>query len=324
MVGRNGDIISLGQDGKVWSWDLATGKERRRMGESILALSPDGQVLAVAGGGGPARLWELASRRQITGLGPNVPVTDVAFAPDGRTLAFINGNGDVILHNWLSSEFLGRLCKGGAGGRQLFFSPDGRRLATAGNDESSVLIWDVSRMVDRRMPSISNPSDEELQHWWADLREHSPAKAYKAIWGFAAADADRSLPFLAKVLRPAKNVAPAAVARWIKELDSDDFEVRERASRELKQCGEAVVDALRQAKKGKTSVEQARRLDELLEELDPIPPEELRSLRALAALQHIGGQEAPKLVAVLAGGADGARLTREAKLALRRLNQGER
>ncbi len=114
-------------------------------------------------------------------------------------------------------------------------------------------------------------------------------------------------------------------AYWIKDLDSDEFSVR-TASRDLKQLGEAVVTALRQAKNGKPSAEQRRRLDELLEDsMDAVPgPDQLRSMRALAALQHIGGPKARKVVAALAAGAEGARLTREAKLALERLKRTEK
>src|SRR5437879_930903 len=45
-VWPNGEVISLGEDRKVRIWDLATGKEFRRMGESIKVLSPDGKLAA--------------------------------------------------------------------------------------------------------------------------------------------------------------------------------------------------------------------------------------------------------------------------------------
>jgi hypothetical protein len=112
----------------------------------------------------------------------------------------------------------------------------------------------------------------------------------------------------------------------INDLDSGTFEVREKASQELEQFGEAVVDALRKAKKGDVSVEQARRIEFLLAEFaGPVPgPEQLRATRAVAALEQIGSPEAEKVLARLAAGAEGARLTEEAKAALERLKRAGR
>jgi hypothetical protein len=102
--------------------------------------------------------------------------------------------------------------------------------------------------------------------------------------------------------------------------------VREKASRELERLGETVRDALRKAKKGDISVEQSRRIDRLLAMLTgPLPgPELLRATRAVAILEQIGGPEARKILARLASGASGARLTSEAKAAWERLKRAER
>jgi hypothetical protein len=88
-----------------------------------------------------------------------------------------------------------------------------------------------------------------------------------------------------------------------------------------------VVDALRKAKKkGGISVEQARRIDQLLAKLaGPVPgPEQLRAIRATAVLEQSGGPEARRILVKLADGAEGARLTREAKATLERLPRAER
>jgi hypothetical protein len=49
--------------------------------------------------------------------------------------------------------------------------------------------------------------------------------------------------------------------------------------------------------------------------------ERLRSLRAIEALELAGTQEAREVLATLAAGAEGARLTEEAKPALKRLQR---
>src|SRR5262249_26436080 len=204
----------------------------------------------------------------------------------------------------------------------VVFSADGRRLATAGGPDSSVLIWDVADRVNRPRLAVPKPSKEDLKRWWADLRDGNPSKASRAVWRLAAAP-EQTLPLLVDSLRPIKAPEPAVVARLIADLNNDDFEVRDKASRELAQFGEAVEGALRKAKKGEISLEQLRRIDRLLNLLPgPEPgPEQLRTIRAVAVLEQIGSPEARKVLAGLAAGADGARITQEAKSALERLEK---
>jgi WD40 repeat protein len=67
-----------------------------------MAFSPDGKLLATAGGDGSVRMWDLATRQAI---GAPLPadyggdVTGVAFSPDGKLLATAGGDGVVRLWN---------------------------------------------------------------------------------------------------------------------------------------------------------------------------------------------------------------------------------
>jgi WD40 repeat protein len=61
-----------------------------------IAVSPDGNRLASAGAGKDKtiRIWDLASRQEITGLRyavPEIRASQLAFMPDGRHLAFASG-----------------------------------------------------------------------------------------------------------------------------------------------------------------------------------------------------------------------------------------
>jgi hypothetical protein len=70
--------------------------------------------------------------------------------------------------------------------------------------------------------------------------------------------------------RPAARADARQVARWIAELDSDDFAKRDAAVRELEKQGAAVEAALRKALAGRPSPEARRRLSALLDRLHGI------------------------------------------------------
>jgi WD40 repeat protein len=62
-----------------------------------VAFSPDGRYLATAARNGVARVWELASGRQVAGMAHDKPLNGLAFSPDGRRLATASNDGTVRL-----------------------------------------------------------------------------------------------------------------------------------------------------------------------------------------------------------------------------------
>jgi len=64
-----------------------------------VAVSPDGALVATGSLDGTAKLWDLATGREVLTLfGHDGPVNTVAFSPDGRFLATVSGDGTVALH----------------------------------------------------------------------------------------------------------------------------------------------------------------------------------------------------------------------------------
>jgi hypothetical protein len=285
-----------------------------------VAFSADSSILAAGGVGeqasGDVRRWELSTGKELAPLhGHGDGVFAVAFSAGGRTLAV--GGRDKAIHLWevASGRERGRLVGHDGGVLALCFSHDGRRLLSSSFD-STGLVWDLSDWGSDQPPrgELSLP---QLQRYWQGLASEDPRRAWRAVWMLAGAPL--SVAFLGQRLRPAAPVDAAQVARWIAELDAEDFAVRQRAAAALSELGEIAAPALHRALEVRPSAEVRRRLGELLQELSRPSPRQLQQVRALEALEYADTPAARHILEELAGGAPQARLTLEARAALGRL-----
>lgn len=147
-------------DGIIVIWDTSSHSEIRRIefggtyGVSLpnatvnaIMFSPDGHSLVTANEDWTARLWDVATGRQLQqfaheGFYFNInAVYDIAFSPDGGYLATGSGDGTTGIWETQSGRQIACLT-GGISVRAVAFSPDGHYIATAGSD-SAARIWEM-------------------------------------------------------------------------------------------------------------------------------------------------------------------------------------
>jgi hypothetical protein len=153
---HDGRLASAGSDGTVRVWDTATGKavltltgHARAAGG--VSFSPDGDLLAAAGGAAPQRqqpgeiiVWDTTTGKEVRRLrGHAGGILGVAFSPDGKRLA--SAGFDETVRLWDTSSWAECRTLPGHTGRVwgVAFSPDGRLLASASSD-GTVRVWDAA------------------------------------------------------------------------------------------------------------------------------------------------------------------------------------
>ncbi|HEX3150706.1 MAG TPA: WD40 repeat domain-containing protein [Gemmataceae bacterium] len=329
-VALNGDRVHGKQ------WDLLSAKpiaewDGRHPDATMLArshswhaqLSPDGRIVAVfftylafQGMGFNdihelrTELFDARTGRHLSGWGDLHFRVDLAFSPDGRTVACYYQSGlGVDIREVATGER--RTRRPNPPVMSAAFSPDGRTLAL-GTSPSPVALWDLIGKPSRKW------NDEKTAVLWNHLASADSNVAFEAIRVLRQHPTE-AIGYLKERLLAAKAPAADWLAARIKDLDAANFKQREQASTDLAAAGELVAPGLRDALKA-ASPEMRQRLEALLTKVEAPTPEQCRATRACEVLEGIATPEARELLAAWSKGAPGATLTREAMESVERLN----
>jgi WD40 repeat protein len=297
----------------------------QRIGASV--FSQDGHLLFTARGDA-LRIWNMDRGRLVFTerskpleptaiLEPPELCTRLVMSPDGRYLARTDMWGSLCLHEAASGQLLHRIT---STEQPLAFAPRGWRFAAAHSEVLSsepdcILIYDLGAL----FSSLPRPRQgvQTAAGLWNDLADPDAGMAHRALWRLAILPGMED--FLDRQFR-----LPPRLDEWLKQqiadLGSDDFATREKAQENLANRGAIVQPALEAALAKTEDLELRKRLERLLEPLDLDGTGALRLHRAVLVLEARGTPAARKVLARLAAGVSGARLTQEAKAALKRLD----
>jgi len=163
-------VATVGRRTPLILWDLATGREVRRLGATPprqsddhtpeVAFAPDGSVVIVAAGDPSGRVdrWEVATGEALPPFaeGHRSSVLQLAFAGDGSVLATGDRDGVVLVRDAVSGQIRHRLGPHTGYVAVLVASADGRTVLSGGWGEFNVIVaWDAT--TGRMVREFENP-----------------------------------------------------------------------------------------------------------------------------------------------------------------------
>jgi hypothetical protein len=359
-LARNGEsCVSADDEGTVIVWQLATGRDRLRIGAGFaiksLAISPDGHRAIVGGNRGNVAAIDLSKGKEARRFeGHELGITSVGFWPDGKTI--VTASEDKAIKVWHDAfpnpvaTFLGH----SSSVTSIEVSSDGF-FAVSASIDGTCRLWETAsgREVSRiespdlqffcaRFSPISNevavvssngtaaiyacrwvdelpPNSSPLDKCWEDLAGASAAAATRASARFTYEGA-HGVRFIRERLAGVVQ-DPARVQELILKLEDNDVANRERAVEELEWLAPAT--ALREMLQKDPSLELGQRIQTILQGIEgPVVrwPEGRRTLRCIWILERIGTSDAKEILQALGKGLS-SRQTRISCAALERVNQ---
>jgi hypothetical protein len=243
-----------------------------------------------------------------------------AYSPDSRLLAAPSVDGNTIeIWDLATAQRVHRIDSVQGDLSAVTFVKNGELLATGGSD-TAVLLWDLTEVRRKlRLPRSALAADD-FARLWQQLGSNDPQQA---IWKLVQGE-DATVKYFREQIRPVPAPPSNEVEQWIRQLHAENFATRQQANEMLEKCGESIEPKLREFLARNPPLEGKRRIAFLLANIakvqaTPLTQLGMREMRALEIAEHIGSATAREFLSELSQSAGDARLGREARASLRRL-----
>jgi WD40 repeat protein len=171
----DGTVLTGSYDGTVRQWEPATGRElgliARFNSVFTLAIAPDGKTVLVGGQFGEPALCSVQQRRELRrlpGTRREGTVRQVAYAPDGQTMAFDRKIYDVASGRRLKVLHAPEEPEGFTPPCTMFYTADATRVITA--EPGVIRIWNLATGAEARPAIRSEKIRSDLSAVSADGR----------------------------------------------------------------------------------------------------------------------------------------------------------
>ena len=151
-LSRDGTTVAIAESGPFYYDDAGpvtllnwrTGEKLRTFDQvgRILALSPDGRQLAVAGTTADILLWDTSSGTLLKTLPTEHAVWSLNFSPDGKKLVSAGWCGQALVWDLETGSMPRVISANRLNLWTILFSPDGKLIVTTGSDQT-VRLWDA-------------------------------------------------------------------------------------------------------------------------------------------------------------------------------------
>jgi WD40 repeat protein len=301
------------------AWDIKPTAEQEPDRDEYahhMVFVPDGSRLVTTHFRPPSlREWDPSTGREADSfkpqgwINPRLGEGGLVYSADGKWLASAGNDRKVHLfevatarHVHLVGEHLSHV-------RNLAFTCDGRYLV--GHSDLAPILWDLAPP---DLPKLGSPDAT-----WEGLSSDDGAKAYRLLWALIRNPGAAVTLFRERLNADTAAISPEQLQKWLADLDSPRFIVRETAERDLLLArGKLSADWLKKALEETKSEEVKPRLTRVLRQWQRPDPNEWRMSRAVAVLERIATPEAKELLRTWANLGAGP-LAHEAKRALERL-----
>jgi RNA polymerase sigma factor (sigma-70 family) len=288
-------LVTCGWNKQLRFWNLADGKLTKEMAMALpegvpagpanrrldtrpmsVTYSPDGTRLAAHDLGSNLWIWDTATMKPLAVTYTEVipRVNTLTFSPDGLWLALGGDPGRVKVWDGVTGQLVWDRGQHAADVHTVSFGKDARTLLTGATDGLGYL-WDLRP---KEVPTEAPPA------LWSALVSGDGPAAYRAYWGMLDQPAAAVAEIAARGKERFAKADPKQVQRWIADLDSARFAVREAALAGLTKNLWGAIPQIKEMLAGKTSAEQRERLEKLLADWESARPHWARALGVLATI----------------------------------------